>query len=159
MQLQFPIIIEKIDNIYFLGGIKMMYSNIINEKKGPFRVGVLLIDDNKNVALYKHIDKNIGKEILEIPFIELNEYNERDIINSMYKSYGVKIDKINGYINESNFLDKNCNSITQINIVAKVKNCGILKENLMNVNETYNINAITNNAKQVLDIFQYNYIN
>ena len=136
----------------------MLYTNLLNKKQTNIRVGVLLVDDNKNVVLFKHNDENIGKEILEIPYVELKKYNENDIKNNMYKYYGVEFEKINGYINESKFLDKKCNNITQINVVANVKNNGILKDNLMSLDDTYNCNILTNNAKQTLDIYQYNFM-
>lgn len=135
----------------------MLYSSI-SQKKGSDKVRVgIIIENNKNEILLVKDDINrINKKIYNIPFVDVEDFKETEIIDMCNCKYGLKIDKIDRYINENCFLDENCDEKLQINMSCKSNNAFIKNAIWSSVDELLGKTEVTNITKQCIEVYNYN---
>ena len=135
----------------------MLYSSI-SQKKGEniIRIGMVVKNCKNEVLLIKDKINRINKQIYSIPFVEVNEVKEEKIINEFNDKYGLKIDKLEGYINETNVLDDKCDEILQINMSCKSDNANLQDGIWNHLDEVLNNIKVPSNVKECIEVYKYN---
>ena len=133
-----------------------LISNLNNLKKT--KIGLVAVNKNNEVLLIKEDLKRINKDIYNIPTIDIDNLEEKNIINKFNKEYHLKMDKLFGYLNKVNILDDKCERVEQINFYTKINdNMYDFNNNIFRDLNTIEENElIPENVKNTLEIFKYN---
>lgn len=135
----------------------MLYSSI-SQRMGSdiIRVGMVFKNDKNEVLLVKDEINRINTQIYNIPFVDVKEFRETEIINKFNDKYGLKVNKLQGYINETKFLDDKCNEKLQVNMIGKAERINIEDAIWNPIEEIINKSEVTSNVKQCIEVFNYN---
>ena len=136
-----------------------LYSLISNSNSlKKLKIGLVAVNKDNKVFLIKEDLKRINKDIYNIPTIDLDNLEEKNIIKKFNKEYHLKIDKLFGYVNEVNVLDDKCDRVEQINLYTKINdNMYDYNQNILrNLNSIEENEIIPENVKNTLEIFKYN---
>lgn len=135
----------------------MLYSSI-SQKKGSdkVRVGVIIENNNSEILLVKDDIDRINKQIYNIPFVDVKDFKETEIIEACSCKYGLKIDKIDRYINENHFLDENCDEKLQINMSCKSNEPFVKNAIWSTVEDVLDKTEVPNTTKQCIEVYNYN---
>ena len=133
-----------------------LVSNSNSLKK--LKIGLVAVNRNNKVLLIKEKLNRINKSIYNLPTIDIDNLEEKDIINKFNKEYNFKIDKLFGYVNEVNVLDDKCERVEQINLYTKINDnmCDSNQIVLRDLNTIEENDLIPENVKNTLEIFNYN---
>ena len=135
------------------------FNHLSKNSKGKTTIGIVFTNDKNQALFIKNKIDRINEEIYDIPFVKIEKMEEAEIINEVFKKYGIKITKILSYINEENKLDDKCNNVLRINLLAeaneeiKLKSLETIWESTENITKT---NLITESLKKCLEIYEYN---
>lgn len=135
----------------------MLYSSI-SQKKGSdkVRVGIIIENNNSEILLVKDDIDRINKQIYNIPFVDVKDFKETEIIDAFSCKYGFKIDKVDRYINESRFLDENCDEKLQINMSCKSNEPFVKNSIWSTVEDVLGKTEVPNATKQCIEVYNYN---
>lgn len=136
-----------------------LYSLISNSNSlKKLKIGLVAVNKDNEVFLIKEDLKRINKDIYNIPTIDVDNLEEKNIIKKFNKEYHLKIDKLFGYVNEVNVLDDKCDRVEQINLYTKINdNMYDYNQNILrNLNSIEENDLIPENVKNTLEIFKYN---
>jgi len=136
----------------------MLYSVIKQKGRDEFvRVGIVAKNDNNEIMLINDNIDRINTSIKSIPYVDIKEFNEVDIISEFNNKYGIRINNLKSYINESSFLDEMCNERLQVNMECNIVN----NNNIEGVSWTKTQNILTDievptDLKQCIEVYTYN---
>lgn len=136
----------------------MLYSVINQKGEGDFvRVGIVAKNNNNEIMLVNENIDRINKSIINIPYVDVKEFKEENIIRELNNKYGIRIENLNKYINETSFLDEMCNERLQVNM-----SCTIDENNISNVTWSSAQGILINNqvpedVKECIEVYDYNF--
>ncbi len=135
----------------------MLYSSI-SQRKGldKVRVGIVLENNNGDILLVKNDINRINKQIYNIPFVDIKEFKDTEIIEACKDKYGVIINKVDRYINENSFLDDNCDERLQINMGCKSNVKPVQNAVWSKVEDALLRVDVPNITKQCIEVYKYN---
>lgn len=135
--------------------------NVITNKnlKDKMIVGFILSNKNEEVLLIKRKIDRINKEIYDIPYVNTNKNNEKEILKEVNSKYGINLKNVLGYIDETIVLDDECNTVPQINMHSSIDENGINKQldyKWEKIDNLINSDIITDSLKNSIEIYKYN---
>lgn len=134
----------------------MLYSVIKPKDENDFiRVGLVAKNDNNEIMLVSETIDRINKSVNCIPYVDVKEFNAKNIISEFNNKYGIKINEVQNYINETSFLDEMCNERLQVNMA------GIVNNNISGVKWSVADDILISmevpmSVKQCIEVYNYN---
>lgn len=135
----------------------MLYS-IIKQKGGEefVRAGIVARNDKNEIMLVTENIDRINKNVMTMPYVDVREFKEENIVSEFNNKYGIKIDGIQSYINETSFLDEMCNERLQINMTSNVNYNNIPGVKWSVVEDVLNSVEVPTHVKQCIEVYSYN---
>lgn len=135
--------------------------NVITNKnlKDKMVIGFILSNKNEEVLLIKRKIDRINKEIYDIPYVNTNKNNEKEILKEVNSKYGINLKNVLGYIDETVVLDDECNTVPQINMHSSIDENDInnqLDYKWEKIDNLINSDIITDSLKNSIEIYKYN---
>lgn len=135
--------------------------NVITNKnlKDKMVIGFILLNKNEEVLLIKRKIDRINKEIYDIPYVNTNKNNEKEILKEVNSKYGINLKNVLGYIDETVVLDDECNTVPQINMHSSIDENDInnqLDYKWEKIDNLINSDIITDSLKNSIEIYKYN---
>ena len=137
-----------------------IFSVITNKNlKDKMVIGFILSNKNEEVLLIKRKIDRINKEIYDIPYVNTNKNNEKEILKEVNSKYGINLKNVLGYIDETVVLDDECNTVPQINMHSSIDENDINKQldyKWEKIDNLINSDIITDSLKNSIEIYKYN---
>ncbi|MBR5228025.1 MAG: hypothetical protein IKV94_05260 [Clostridia bacterium] len=139
--------------------MKDIFNSIKNKHVDKsIQVSMLIFNDKKEILVDKILLERVNKKMWFVPTITIKELNKKDILDGVKSKYNVNILDINGYINENEILDDNCNTKINVNLFYNdnVEHADIGSFKWMNIEEIKLDKNTPEILKEALEIYKFN---